>query len=263
VTDFIRRERQTGVGTITLDRPDLHNAFDDHMMRDLTAAMREFSADPEVRVIVLAAQGRSFCAGADLNWMKRMVDYSFDENVTDAMVLADMLRSIRDAAKPVIARVQGAAFGGGVGLVAACDMAVACPDASFCLSEVKLGIIPAVISPYLLEKIGSGNARRYALSAERFGAAEAHRIGLVAQVEDGPEQMDAWLAKMTSRLARNSPAALAACKQLISEVNDAETGDVDRITCRHIAEIRVSTEGQDGLLAFLEKRSPRWLDEKS
>jgi methylglutaconyl-CoA hydratase len=255
---FIRQTIARKVANITLARPDLHNAFNYDMMREIIDAFASLAASPEVRVIVLAAEGKSFCAGADINWMKRMVGYSFAENVADAIVLAKMLRTIRECPKPVIARVHGAAYGGGVGLVAACDMAVASANATFCLSEVKLGIVPAVISPFVLEKISASAARRYALTAERFDAAEARRIGLVSDVVEQPEQLDVWIEKVVKHLVANGPGAISACKQILSHVAGQQWDDLQSYTTQQIARIRVSPEGQEGLRAFLEKRKPSW-----
>lgn len=256
--EFIQKSIAQSVATVTLARPDLHNAFNDDMMREIADTFASLAISPDVRVIVLAAEGKSFCAGADVNWMKRMVGYTFDENVADANVLARMLRAIRECPKPVIARVHGAAYGGGVGLVAACDMAVASENATFSLSEVKLGIVPAVISPFVLEKIGPSAARRYGLTAERFDAAEAKRIGLISDVVDQPDQLDAWVAKVAEHLIANGPAAIAACKQILSHVAGQTWDDVQSYTTQQIARIRVSPEGQEGLKAFLEKRKANW-----
>lgn len=244
--------------TVTLNRPELHNALNDVMMNDITAAFSELGGDGAVRVIILAAAGKSFCAGADVNWMRRMVGYSFAENVADAKVLARMLRAIRDCPKPVIARIHGAAIGGGVGLTAACDMAVSIAPAVFCLSEVKLGIVPAVISPFVLEKIGPGHARRYALTAERFEAGEALRIGLISQVVQTEAELDAWIATTCDVLEANGPQALAACKCVLSEVAGQQWDRVQELTTERISQLRVSPEGQEGLKAFLEKRKPNW-----
>lgn len=251
---------QRQVATVTLNRPALHNALDEQMMIELTHAFDHLAREDSVRVAVLAAQGKSFCAGADISWMKRMVDYSFDQNVADANILARMLRSIRECPKPVIARVHGAAIGGGVGLTAACDLAVAVPAAVFCLSEVKLGIIPAVISPFVIEKIGPGHARRYALTAERFDAREAHRIGLLSHVAASEIEMDAWITSTCDTLCSNGPKALAACKQVLTHVEGLQWDQVQAETARRIAQIRVSPEGQEGLKAFLEKRKPGWAE---
>jgi methylglutaconyl-CoA hydratase len=258
MTQFIRQASAGKCATITLARPDLHNAFNDEMIREITAAFSSLAAAPKVRAVVLSGEGKSFCAGADVNWMKRMVGYSFEENVADANLLAAMLRSIRECPKPVIARVHGAAYGGGVGLVAACDMAVALANATFCLSEVKLGIVPAVISPFVLEKIGAGAARRYALTAERFDAAEAKRIGLVSEVVDNDQQMNAWIERIIEHVMANGPEAIATCKQVLAHVAGDKWDELQAYTTRQIARIRVSPEGQEGLKAFLEKRKPGW-----
>lgn len=241
-----------------MNRSELHNALNDEMMIELTSALAEISRSETVRIIVLAASGKSFCAGADVNWMKRMIGFSFDENVADAKVLAKMLRTIRDCPKPIIARVHGPAIGGGVGLIAACDMAVAVAPAVFSLSEVKLGIIPAVISPFVIEKIGPGHARRYALTAERFDAREARRIGLISQVVDTEAEMDAWIARISESICANGPAAIAACKQVLTRVAGVDWDAVQAETAEQISRIRVSAEGQEGLKAFLEKRKPEW-----
>lgn len=255
---FIRVNAQGPVARVTLARPELHNAFNDEMMAELTAAFATLGAAPGVRMIVLDAEGKSFCAGADINWMKRMVGYTIEENVADANVLAKMLRTIRECPRPTVARVHGATFGGGVGLVAACDMAVATAESMFCLSEVKLGIVPAVISPFVLEKIGAGPARRYALTAERFDGREAHRIGLVSHAVNQLAELDPWIEQIAASVSGNGPAAVAACKRILSRVAGQGWDDVQAFTTRQIAEIRVSPEGQEGLKSFLEKRKPGW-----
>jgi len=257
MNDALILRSEAGVATVTLNRPELHNAFDDALMQALTARFRALAADRSVRVIVLAAAGKSFSAGADLVWMKRMAGYSYAENLADAGLLGDMLDAIHAAPQPVIARVQGAAFGGGVGLVAACDIALGTERASFCLSEVKLGIVPAMISPYLVQRIGPGAARRYSLTAERFDAATAQRLGLLAEVYPDEAALDAALADLCARLEQNSPAALAACKGLYDAVAGAPAA-LRAETQRRIAEIRVSPEGQEGIAAFLAKRPPNW-----
>lgn len=256
--EFILQSLQDGVVTVTLHRPALHNAFNEVLIAEITEAFAFLGTNPDVRVIVLAAEGKSFCAGADIHWMKRMVDYSFEENVDDAATLARMYRAIRDCKRPVIARVHGTAVGGGVGLTAACDIAVALESATFCLSEVKLGIVPAVISPFVLEKIGSGQMRRYGLTAERFSAMEAKRIGLVHEVFATVEEMDRGIAELCDTLKFNGPAALAACKQILTDVAGVAWDQVQPRTAERIAQIRVSAEGQEGLKAFLEKRPPNW-----
>ncbi len=250
---------QGAVATVLMDRPDVHNAFDDRLISELTAVFHRLGADASARVIVLAASGRSFSAGADLNWMKRMAAYSGDENVSDARGLAGLMRTIERLPKPVIARVQGAAFGGGVGLVACCDIAVAAREAVFCLSEVRLGLIPAVISPYVVRAIGARAARRYFLTAERFGADEAHRLGLVHQVTDA-DGLDAAVSALCGHLLKGGPVALGSAKDLIFAVSDRPVDDaVVEDTARRIAAQRAGAEGREGVAAFLEKRPPSWI----
>jgi methylglutaconyl-CoA hydratase len=249
---------QGAVATVLMDRPDVHNAFDDRLIAELTAVFGRLGADPAARVIVLAASGRSFSAGADLNWMKRMAAYSGDENVADARGLAGLMRTIERLPKPVIARVQGAAFGGGVGLVACCDIAVAAREAVFCLSEVRLGLIPAVISPYVVRAIGARAARRYFLTAERFGAEEACRLGLVHQVTDAAA-LDAAVSALCAQLLKGGPVALGSAKDLIFAVSDRPVDNaVVEDTARRIAAQRAGAEGREGVAAFLEKRPPSW-----
>lgn len=254
-------QRELGtVARVTLNRPELHNAFNETMIQELHSTFAGFTRHSEVRAVVLQAESKSFCAGADLNWMKKMVDYTFEENIEDAHALAAMLRIIHDCPKPVIARVHGAAFGGGVGLVSACDMAVAVENATFSLSEVKLGLLPAVISPFVLKKIGSGNAHRYFLTAERFIAAEALRIGLIHEVVPDVEALDAKIDALLDTLLVNGPEAVAQCKVLIEKVCHVEWDRAVDITTKMIAERRSSKEGQEGMKAFLEKRPPSWTE---
>lgn len=259
MAEFVTEQVRGQVATITLNRPDLHNAFNDEMMREVSSAFGRLGAADDIRAIVFAAAGKSFCAGADLNWMQRMVNYTVEENIADAHVLTDMLSAIRDCPTPVIGRVHGACFGGGVGLVAACDIAVGLARAKFCLSEVKLGIIPAVISPYLMEKIGLAATQRYALTAERFDAAEALRLGLLSEVVEDEVALDARIDALTEALRANGPHALAACKRLLKDVAAAQQRELRQLTAERIAEIRVSAEGQEGLKAFLEKRAASWV----
>ncbi len=251
----------TGVATLTLNRPALHNAFDDQLIAELTTALQRLAADTGVRAVVLAAHGKSFSAGADLNWMRRMAGYSEAENFQDAMALAELLRTLDGLAKPTIAKVQGAAYGGGVGLVACCDIAIAAETATFRLSEVALGLIPAVISPYLVNAIGERQARRYFLTAERFTAQNAQRIGLVHEVVS-PEALDDTVADRLKILAGNGPAAMAAAKTLARAVS---RGPLDAAmvedTARRIAAVRASAEGREGITAFLDKRRPAWCKE--
>ncbi|WP_334134758.1 enoyl-CoA hydratase/isomerase family protein [Tepidimonas sp.] len=245
--------------TVTLARPQLRNAFNDELIAELTEAFRTLGGRDDVRVIVLAAEGPAFCAGADLNWMRRMADYSRDDNLADAARLAAMLRTIDACSKPTVARVQGDVYAGGMGLVAVCDIALAVPTAGFCLSEVKLGLIPATIGPYVVRAMGVRAAQRYVLTAERFDAAEALRIGFVHEVVSA-ELLDARVDAIVQALCSAGPAAVAAAKRLVRDVADAPLDDalVAR-TVEAIADIRASAEGREGVQAFLQKRQPSWL----
>ncbi|MDX2480318.1 MAG: enoyl-CoA hydratase/isomerase family protein [Desulfuromusa sp.] len=247
-----------GVATVTLNNPEKHNAFDDAIIAELTAAFEHIANNKAVRVMILAAKGKSFSAGADLGWMKRMANYSYEENIKDAKALAAMLQTLNFLPLPTIARVQGGAFGGAVGLVSCCDMAVASPQASFSLSEVKIGIIPATISPYVIDAIGQRAARRYFTTAELFDAQTAAQLGLVSKVVE-EEQLDNEISKLVDTLLANSPAAIVAAKKLVFDVAGQKIDDqLIAFTCKQIADIRVSTEGQEGLAAFFEKRKPTW-----
>lgn len=250
---------ERGVATVTLDNPEKHNAFDDIIIAQLTAAFAEVEANVDARVMVLTSNGRNFSAGGDLNWMKRMAAYSHEENLQDSRALADMLRTLNFMTRPTIARIQGVAFGGAVGLVSCCDMAVASSKAMFCLSEVKIGLMPATISPYVVAAIGARAARRYFTTAERFSAQQAQTMGLVSEMVDDGE-LDAAVAALVDAILVNSPAAVAASKQLIFDVADRPLDtELVEMTCQRIADIRASTEGQEGLSAFLEKRKPSWI----
>lgn len=253
-TDYQVDER--GVARLTLNRPDVHNAFDDVMIGELIAALTQAADDDNVRVLVLQSEGKNFSAGADLNWMRSMADKDYQQNIDDAGELSLLMQRLDELPKPTIALVQGAAFGGAVGLAACCDMVLAQPKTSFCLSEVKIGLIPAVISPYVVKAIGERQARRYMLTAERFFADDALQLGLVHRiVDDFGGALDEWL----EALLNNSPQALGACKQLIANVGSRPVDDrVRRHTIEAIAEIRVSAEGQEGLSAFLQKRPAAW-----
>lgn len=248
-----------GVATITLNRPDKHNAFDDRVIADLTAAFQAVSEDRSVRVMVLAAQGKSFSAGADLGWMQRMTHYSYDENLRDANALANMLKSLNSLPVPTIARVQGAAFGGAVGLVSCCDMAVGTARASFSLSEVKIGLVPATISPYVIGAVGARAARRYFLTAERFDAQTALHLGLLSEVVE-EKDLDSAIEKLIVALRGNGPQAITMAKQLVYDVAHRPVDDaLIQQTSELIAQVRVSAEGQEGLSAFLEKRQAGWI----
>jgi methylglutaconyl-CoA hydratase len=256
----ILTEIDAGVGIVTLNRPERHNAFDDTMIAELADAMERMAGDDAVRLVVISSTGKSFCAGADLNWMQRAAGYSLEENQRDAGELAEMLLRVSECPKPVIARVQGPAYGGGVGLLAACDMAVATFDAKFALTEVRLGLIPAVISPHVIAAIGERHARRYMLTAELFSAAEAYRIGLIHEMVADESSLDDAVGEWVEALLKNGPQALAECKALIRSVANRPLGPkvVDH-TVERIAHVRVSPEGQEGLAAFLQKRKPDWV----
>jgi methylglutaconyl-CoA hydratase len=250
-----------GIATVTLNRPEIHNAFDDVMIGELTRALHDLDADPQVRVVILAANGRSFSAGANLNWMKRMAGYSEAQNVKDALGLAGLMHTLYTLTKPTIARVHGPAFAGGLGLVACCDIAIATREATFCLTEVRLGMIPAVITPYVVAAIGERQARRYCLTAEKFDAADAYRLGLVHDLVEEHE-LGAALNALVTHLFLGGPQALAQCKDWIA-VAAASPIDEQLVaeSARRIAALRASSEGRDGVAAFLEKRDARWVAE--
>ncbi len=247
------------VALVALARPDVHNAFDEALIAELTQALQALDADAAVRAVVILGQGRSFCAGADLNWMKRMAGYGRAENLADANALAAMLKTLNLLSKPTIARVHGSVFGGGVGLVACCDIAFAAHDATFSLSEAKLGLVPATIGPYVVEAIGARQARRYFLSAERFTAAEAFRIGLVHDLCPFDE-LDGRINELLGALLLAGPQAQAEAKALIRAVAGRPIDDaVIADTAARIARVRASPQGKEGVAAFLEKRSPAWV----
>ncbi|MBP7412468.1 enoyl-CoA hydratase/isomerase family protein [Simplicispira metamorpha] len=252
-------ERQDRVATIWMDRPDVFNAFDEQLIADLGAACAELDADASVRVVVLAGRGKHFSAGADLNWMKRASVFTEEENRADARKFAHMLRALSDMSKPTVARVQGAALGGGTGLAAACDMAVASVDAQFATSEVKFGIIPAVISPYVLRAIGPRHALRYFQSGERFSAQRALAMGLVTEVCER-DQLDATIAQLVGLLMSGAPLAQQSAKHLIAAVDGCPIdAAISEETAQRIARQRATSEAKDGISAFLEKRTPAWL----
>ncbi|SFM70680.1 enoyl-CoA hydratase/isomerase family protein [Marinobacter zhejiangensis] len=261
-TDAVRYETDArGVTRITLNRPDKRNAFDADIIKALTDAVNRASDDPACRVIVLAGDGKHFSAGADLNWMKHTATLTADENREDARALAGMLQAIDLSPKPTIARVQGAAFGGAVGLVCACDMAIATEDARFCLSEARLGLAPAAIGPYVVRVLGARQARRYFLTTEEISANHAVDLDLIHEMV-AAEQLDDAVNNLVERLLKNSPQALGACKELIARTGHNQPDEeLIRYTADLIAHLRTSDEGQEGLNAFLEKRSPSWIQE--
>ena len=260
MSEALAIERQGPIGLITMNRPERHNAFDDALIAELTEAFRSMEAEDGIRVVVLSGTGKSFSAGADLNWMKRMAGFSMEENRRDAMGLAALMRTIAHLRKPTIARVQGTAMGGGVGLVACCDVAVATQVATFALSEVKLGLIPAVISPYVVAAIGERAARRYFLTGERFDAAEAWRLGLVHEIAGNEDEMDETIGAIVDAMLAASPMAQKEAKDLIRAVSNRPlTSEVAQETAERIAKIRSSPEGREGVAAFLEKRRASWI----
>jgi methylglutaconyl-CoA hydratase len=249
------------VATIWMNRPDLHNAFDETLITELTAACIALDEDQDIRVVILAGRGKSFSAGADLNWMKRAANNGIDDNLNDARALANMLRTMAEMTKPTIARVQGAALGGGMGLAAACDIAIASTKAIFATSEVKFGIIPSAISPYVLRAIGARQASRYFQSAERIDANRARDIGLVHETVEA-EALDAKVQEIVSALLQGGPLAQTAAKGLIHAV-DGKTVNQTLVedTAHRIAHLRATPEAREGIAAFLDKRQPNWIGE--
>jgi methylglutaconyl-CoA hydratase len=256
---FLEEIDDDGVAWLVLTRPEVHNAFNDTLIAELTTVLAGLGTDERVRAVVLSARGRSFSAGADLNWMKRMAGYSEDENLKDARALAGLMRTLYELPKPTIALVQGPAYGGGVGLVACCDIAVAAETANFCLSEVTLGLIPAVIAPYVIAAMGERPARRYFLTAEKFTAREARRIGLIHETVPDEALQDTG-RRIIRALLKGGPEAQVAAKSLALAVAARPIDDdLAEDTARRIARIRASDEAQEGIAAFLEKRKPKWI----
>ena len=248
-----------GAATVTLNRPEVRNAFNETVIDELNQVFQELGQMDQVRAIVLASTGPAFCAGADLNWMKKMAAYSQEENLADAESLAEMLFQIYSCTKPVIAKIQGDCYAGGMGLAAACDIAVAVDTAGFCLSEVRLGLVPATISPYVIKAMGANAARRYFITAEKFDAKEAHRIGFIHESVPA-DQLDAKVDQIVKAILDNGPNAVVAAKWLVEDVTGAEIEEeLLAYTAECIAEIRCSDEGREGVASFLEKRKPNWL----
>lgn len=247
-----------GVARIIINRPNLHNAFDDVLIQNMLQVLKEFDQDLKIKVVQIAAKGKIFSSGADINWMQGTMSYSFDENIKDATALSDLMETLKFLSKPTIVQIQGAVFGGGVGLVACCDIAVASTAASFCLSEVKIGLIPAVISPYVIAAMGERAARRYMLTAEQFSASDAKNMGLIHQVVS-PEELNSTVQNITEKLLRNSPQAVNAAKKIINRVSENPYNKAHiKKNIEAIAAIRISQEAQEGLAAFLEKRKAVW-----
>ncbi|MFV8571534.1 enoyl-CoA hydratase-related protein [Marinobacter sp. SBS5] len=258
----LMHQRDNGISEIVLNRPDKRNAFDDVIIQQLINAFEYVHRDPETQIVILRSEGKHFSAGADLGWMRRMAENTRQENLDDSRELARLMNTINHLSKPVIGLVQGAAFGGAVGLAACCDIVLATQSASFCLSEVKLGLIPAAISPYVVRAIGERQARRYFLSAEVFSAREAQQFGLVHMVCDDEQALQARCNELLQQMVNNGPEAMKAAKDLVFAVSHKPiTADLIDDTAQRIADIRVGAEGQEGLSAFLNKRKASWIPE--
>lgn len=257
----IKTERTDEIFRVTMSRPEVHNAFNEHLIADLSHCYREIARQTDgpdpLRVVVFTGEGKSFSAGADLNWMRKMVDYTFEENMEDSMALAELMHLIYTCPVPTIARVNGAAIGGGVGLLSACDFVVASDRATFSLSEVKLGIVPACIAPYVIGRVGQRAAREFFLTGERFNAKKALEIGLVNRVAPHDE-LDEAIGELAERLITSGPQALKMAKDLIREVPGMSPDTYKKYTAEMIARLRISDEGQEGMRAFFEKRKPAW-----
>jgi methylglutaconyl-CoA hydratase len=248
-----------GVATITINRPEVHNAFDEQLIAELSARFESADKEDDVRLVVIAARGRTFCAGADLEWMRRTAGYSEAENLADSRMLATTLHRLNTLSKPTLVLIQGPAYGGGVGLIAACDIAISVHSATFSLSEVKLGLIPAVVSPYVVGAVGARQARRYFLTGERFDAQEAHRIGLVHLVVNDEGEMRAAAERYARMFTETAPGAVSASKDLIAAVRDKTISEeLMEDTARRIADRRASDEAREGIGAFFDKRKPNW-----
>lgn len=259
--ETIRVGIEGGAATIMLARPEVKNAFNDTMLDELMEAYGALEDDPEVRVVILTGEGDSFCAGADLNYMKHTVNYTFDQNVADAMKIADVMEKIHTLSKPTLARVNGYAIGGGAGLMAANDIVIASKKAVVSLSEVKIGLVPACISPYVIMRAGPGACREFFLTGERMKAKKAYRLGLINDVVD-EDELDEAVGTIVKRLVSSGPEALRVCKSLLDNVSEMPLAEAKEHTARVIAEVRVSGEGQEGMTAFLEKRKPGWVEDE-
>jgi methylglutaconyl-CoA hydratase len=258
--ETIRLVRTGDVAKVVLDRPEIRNAFNDVMIQELRRAFATLLEDAELRVVVLTGEGSSFCAGADLNWMRRVLSYTYEENYQDSLALAYLMREIYEFPRPVIGRINGAAIGGGTGLVAVCDIAVASEEAVFSFSEVKIGLVPACISPYVLKKVSERYAREYFLTGERLRAAKALQCGLVNKVVR-PEELDEMVTSYVDTLLTAGPEALATCKRMIKHVTEMTLDEAGPYTAEMIARLRMGAEGQEGMSAFLQRRRPAWWHE--
>ena len=252
-------ERSGKVFRVTLNRPEVHNAFNADMIRELNGVFSGLASDDSVRVVVLTGAGKSFCAGADLNWMREIIHYSYEQNLEESLLVAELMERIYSLPKPTVAMVNGAAIGGGTGFLSACDIAVAAEEAQFGLSEVKIGLVPAAISPFVVRKIGESRAREYFLTGKRLTAARAMEIGLVNDVVPRGRLEEA-VGGLVESLLTSGPEALARCKELIFRVASMDPEEAREFTARMIADLRISAEGQEGMAAFLEKRKPKWTE---
>ncbi|MBS0435159.1 MAG: enoyl-CoA hydratase/isomerase family protein [Proteobacteria bacterium] len=259
MTTTLDVQRSGPVARVFLNRPEVRNAFNDGVIAELTQTFAALAADSTLRCIVLGGHGKAFCAGADLNWMRAMAGYSWEQNRADAQALADMLWTIYSCPLPVVGRVHGDCYAGGLGLAAVCDVLVAAEGVAFCLSEAKLGLLPATIGPYVVKAMGEQAARRWFLTAERFSAAQAHAMGFVHECV-APEALDAKVDEIVAALVANGPMAVRACKKLVQDVAGRAIGaELRADTARRIADIRASDEGREGIASFLGKRAPNWL----
>lgn len=255
---MIKVEIKDKVARIILNRPEVHNALSPEMINELTEVFSKFQTDKSVRVIILCGEGKSFCAGADLNYMKSMINASYEENLEDADKLGKMFKTIYDTSIPVIAKVQGSAFGGGIGLISVCDIGLSVNEAKFSLSEAKIGLVPGVISPFVIRKVGFSNASRYFITSERFDANQAKEIGLISEVINDVSKLDEKIEEITETIINNGPQAVSECKKLIRDVIDKNIEEALESSKKYIAGCRISKEGQEGMKAFFEKRTPSW-----
>jgi len=257
--ETIEIKREKDIVTVFLNRPEVHNAMNEKLMKELTSCFKELSNDNNTRIIILTGNGKSFSAGADLNWMKSMAQYSKEENIKDSRLLLDLYETIYNCPKPVIGRINGHAFGGGIGLIAVCDITIAPPDKKFAFSEVNLGIIPSVISTYIVRRIGLLNMRRLFLTGERFDSEYANKVGLIDHIAPD-EEFDAKVQKYVKLLHFSGPKAMVEVKNLVSKCQNMNVDEYKEHTVKKIAELRVSDEGQEGISGFLEKRKSKWSD---
>ena len=256
--ETVRLEMDSGVARVTMNRPDIRNAFNEVMISELRQAFAAINADESVRVVVLTGEGKSFCAGADLHWMRKVVSYTYEQNYEDSLNLASLMREVYDCPRPVVGRINGAAIGGGTGLVAVCDIPVAADTAVFSFSEVKIGLVPACISPYVLKRVGERYGREYFLTGERLTADKALRCGLVNRVV-ASDDLDTAVDEVVGNLLTSGPDALATCKRMVRMVGDMDLDAAGPATAEMIAKLRMSEEGQEGMAAFLERRKPAWV----